>query len=145
MPSIVSTATIARSPEDVFAFVTTPRHWPEWHPSSLGVSGAIDHSLDVGEACVEEFRVAGRRGSCEWRVIERDAPRRWAITTTTQGGDATIRYDLAPRAGGTLYRRVLEYRMPNPFFALLDVLFMGRRLRRESDDAVERLKRVLEI
>jgi len=144
MPSIISTAVIARSPDDVFRFVTTPGHWPQWHPSSLGVSGATDHSLDVGETCVEEFRVAGRRGSCEWRVIERDAPRRWAITTTTQGGDATIRYDLSSQDGGTLYRRALEYRLPNALFALLDVLFLGRRVRRESDEAVRRLKAALE-
>jgi uncharacterized protein YndB with AHSA1/START domain len=144
MPSIVSTASIARPPKDVFAFVTTPGHWPEWHPSSLGVSGATDHSLDVGETCVEEFIVAGRRGSCRWRVIEREAPRRWAITTKTPGGEATIRYELTPQNGGTHYLRVLEYRMPNPLVALLDVLVLRRRMRRESDEAVRRLKATLE-
>jgi uncharacterized protein YndB with AHSA1/START domain len=144
MPSIVSEATIARTPDEVFAFVTTPGNWPQWHPSSLGVSGATDHSLEVGESCVEEFVVAGRLGSCEWRVTERDVPRRWAIATETPRGDATIRYDLTPQAGGTFFRRELAYRLPNALFKALDVLFMGKRVRAESDEALWRLKRALE-
>jgi hypothetical protein len=37
------------------------------------VSGAIDHSLKVGEQVTEDFRVAGRRGRARWTVIERAA------------------------------------------------------------------------
>jgi uncharacterized protein YndB with AHSA1/START domain len=49
MSRIYTSATIRWPVEVVFDYITTPGHWPEWHPSSLGVSGATDHSLAVGE------------------------------------------------------------------------------------------------
>jgi ketosteroid isomerase-like protein len=54
--------------EVVFDYVTTPGHWPRWHPSSLAVSGATGRSLMVGEQVTEEFLVAGRRGQVVWTV-----------------------------------------------------------------------------
>src|SRR5262249_3916184 len=70
MTTVVTAAAIERPPAVVFDFVTTPAHWLEWHPSSLGLDGATDHSLQVGEAVTEAFRVAGRKGSVTWRVVE---------------------------------------------------------------------------
>src|SRR6478735_4251189 len=46
---IVSVTQIDRPAGVVFDYVTTPAHWPTWHPSSLAVSGAVDHPLDPGE------------------------------------------------------------------------------------------------
>jgi uncharacterized protein YndB with AHSA1/START domain len=65
--------------EEVFEYVTTPGTWPAWHPSSLGVDGATNHSLEPGEQVTEEYSVAGRRGRVVWTVREREAPRRWVI------------------------------------------------------------------
>jgi uncharacterized protein YndB with AHSA1/START domain len=73
MTRILSTAYINQPVEMVFEYVTTPGNWPQWHPSSLGVEGATDHSLVVGETCVEAFKVAGRYGRARWTVIERES------------------------------------------------------------------------
>lgn len=130
---------------DVFEYVTTPGHWPEWHPSSLGVSGATDHSLALDEEVTEEFRVAGRRGRLTWRVIERDAPRSWAISGSLQGrGSGTVAYTLAPDGTGTRFTRVFTYNVPGLLFALLDRLAYHRRVTAESTEALRRLKRRLE-
>jgi uncharacterized protein YndB with AHSA1/START domain len=144
MAKIRTVETIRRSPADVFAYVTVPARWPEWHPSSLRVSGTADRSLHVGESCVEEYVVAGRRGSCTWTVRERTDNQRWVIETVVRGQRATISYALTPVAGGTRFERVLRYRMPNPFLALLDVLVLRRRVRSESKEATRRLKERLE-
>ena len=143
---IDAAANIARSPGDVFDFVTTPGYWPQWHPSSLRVSGVVDHSLAVDETCVEEYVVAGRPGSCTWRVIERDAPRRWTITSegATGGGAATITYMLSPAGDGTRFLRSMTYEMPNALYRLIDALFLYPRIVAESEAAVQRLKAVLE-
>ena len=61
--------------EKVFDYVTTPANWPKWHPSSLGVSGKTDRSLEPGEKVAEDYRVAGRRGRVVWTVREREAHR----------------------------------------------------------------------
>jgi uncharacterized protein YndB with AHSA1/START domain len=145
MTTIVTEATIRRPLAEVYAFVTTPQHWLQWHPSSLGLSGATDHSLEVGEEVVEEFRVAGRRGSVTWRVVEREAPRLWVIAgRVAAGGQGTIRYTLAAQPDGTLFRRRFDYAMPNAFAALLDRVFVRRRIEAESAEAVRRLTHALE-
>jgi uncharacterized protein YndB with AHSA1/START domain len=158
MTRIVSATTIIRPIGDVFDYVTTPGHWPEWHPSSLAVSGATDHALAVGEQVTEEFRVAGRRGTVVWTVREREAPGRWLIegqivsgregTSGTSGTSGTVAYTLSPVTGGgqggTRFERVFTYPTPTLLIALLDALVIRRRIRAESAEAVRRLKARLE-
>lgn len=147
MTRIVTGATIQRPIEAVYDYVTTPGHWPDWHPSSLGVTGATDHSLQVGEQVTERFLVAGRRGEVVWTVREREAPQRWVIAgaiTSGRGGGGTVSYRLAARAGATDFTREFTYPLPNLAFALLDALLIRRRVRAESAEAVRRLKQRLE-
>jgi hypothetical protein len=142
---IVTIATIERPDTIIFDFVTTPVHWPVWHPSSLAVSGATDHSLVQGEQVTEEFRVAGRRGRAVWTVAERDRPRRWVIDGTIDGQPAgTVTYTLTPSAQGTRFERDFTYRVPSLWFVTLNELFLRARIQSESDEAVSQLKRVLE-
>ncbi|MBK6972937.1 MAG: SRPBCC family protein [Sterolibacteriaceae bacterium] len=136
---------IARAAQDVFAFVTTPGNWPRWHPSSLAVSGATDHPLQVGEQVTEHFRVAGRRGRTVWTVTERTAPLHWKIVGAGQeGGHAWIAYTLTEQAGVTRFEREMRYRMPNLLAAMLDPILTRDKIAGESALAVERLKQVLE-
>ena len=145
MTTIVTTATIARPIAEVFDYVTTPAHWLVWHPSSLGLHGATDHSLQVGEQVTEDFRVAGRSGSVTWKVVAREAPTRWAISgEVAAGGKGTITYTLSAAGAGTNFRREFVYTMPNWFADILDRLFIRRRIEAESIEAVARLKRALE-
>jgi hypothetical protein len=136
---------INRSATDVFAYVTTPGHWPDWHPSSLGVSGATDHSLNVGEEVTEQFLVAGRHGSLTWRVIEREAPRAWAIAGQVGAqGSGTVAYTLEPEGSGVRFTRVFTYGGNGPLFVVFNRLFYQRRVAAESSEALRRLKQQLE-
>jgi hypothetical protein len=145
MSQVVTRATIARAPEEVFAHVATPGHWPEWHPSSLGVTGATDHSLLAGEEVTESFPVAGRPGTARWTVREREEPRRWVIFGQVEGGGTgTITYTLTAQDGATAFARDFTYTMNNPLLALLDTLLLRRRIEGESAEALRRLKARLE-
>ena len=145
MTTIVTEAHIAKSAAVLFDYVTTPAHWLAWHPSSVALRGATDHSLEVGEEVTEEFRVAGRRGSVTWRVLERARPTRWAIGgRVAGGGSGTITYTLTDQPAGTHFRREFVYAMPNAFAALLDVVFVRRRIVSESAEAVRCLKHAVE-
>ena len=142
---IVTAVDIARPPADVYAYVTTPGNWPKWHPSSLAVSGAVDHPLDVGETVVEDFQVAGRRGKVTWRVAARAAARQWRIVGNIEGRDAgVVTYTLDPIAAGTHFVREFDYRAPNLMFALLNRLSLRGRIEAESTQAVWQLKARLE-
>ena len=146
MTRIYTTTEIQQPAERVFDYVTTPGHWPDWHPSSLGVSGSTDHSLEPGEQVTEQFLVAGNRGTVVWTVRERDCPRRWVIDGTIRGRDSggTVAYQLTSRDGGTFFEREFTYPSPNLLFALLDRLIFRRRVQAESEEALRRLKQKLE-
>ena len=144
MTRVYKTTWIRAPIERIFDYVTTPGNWPAWHPSSLGVSGATDHSLEPGERMREEFRVAGRRGCVVWTVQERVAPHRWVIDGRVKGGGGRITYTLTPHEGGTTFEREFVYTMSNPLMTLLDRLVLRRRVEAESAEALRRLKDVLE-
>jgi uncharacterized protein YndB with AHSA1/START domain len=143
---IVNEITIARPPRQVYDYVTTPANWPRWHPSSLAVRGATDHSLALGESVEEDFIVAGRRGSVTWTVVAREAPLRWSIDgkNVDSRGGGTVTYALRPEDGGTRFERVLTYHMPNLLAGILDHFGVRERVAAESAEAVARLKATLE-
>lgn len=146
MTRIYSATHIDRPIDQVFEYVSTPGNWPRWHPSSLGVSGATDHSLLIGEQVTEEFLVAGRRGHAVWTVTKREAPRLWVIEGQITGRDSggTVSYTLTPQDGGTFFEREFVYPTRGLLFTLLNWLFIRRRVQGESAEAVRRLKAVLE-
>ncbi len=145
MTHIYSAIHIDRTPAELFDFVTTPGNWPQWHPSSLGVRGATDHALMVGEQVTETFHVAGRQGEVVWTVVTCEAPHHWVINGQivgrTSGG--TVAYTLRPDGDGTLFERDFTYPTPTLFFTLLDWLVVRRRVQQESSQAVQQLKRRL--
>lgn len=145
MTEIHSTVVIDRPVAAVFDYVTTPANWLAWHPSSVSVSGATDHSLDVGEQVQEDFVVAGRAGGIVWTVTERQAPTSWAIEGHVEkAGGGIIRYTLTAQGEATKFVRLFSYKMDNLLLSLLDALFIRRRIQAESAQALDALKAALE-
>ena len=143
MTRIVTTVRIRRPIDEVFAFATTPMNWPAWHPASISVEGG-DHPCRVGEEAVEEFVAAGRHGCATWRVTHRDAPHRWRIETETPEARAAVEYRLRADETDTLFERDLSYEVSGAWLAVLDALVLRRRMERESRQALQNLKAVLE-
>jgi uncharacterized protein YndB with AHSA1/START domain len=145
MTKIVASIRIDRPMSAVFDYVTTPANWPSWHPASRRVTGAIDHSLVMGEQVTEEFIAGGQAASCVWHVMRRRPPYLWKIVTVTPQISAEITYRLKPLGkGGTYFERELIYRPTGLWFRVLDFFAMRRRNRQESRLALERLKERLE-
>lgn len=135
---------IARSPDTVFGFVTTPATWPKWHPATLSVEGMTHHALEAGEQVTEDYRSGGVLNRIRWTVVEREAPRRWRIEGRGKfGEEASITYTLVPTPTGTRFERELRYRMPNRLAAWLEFLIRGR-VDEESVLALRQHKSVLE-
>lgn len=146
MTRVRTTIEIDRPVEQVFEYVTTPGHWPEWHPSSLGVTGETDHSLRLGEQVTEFFDVAGRKGTVVWTVSARELNRRWVIAgeILDSPGGGTVSYALTSVGQQTRFEREFVYSMPNALLSLLDRFVLRRRVEAESSEALRRLKQVLE-
>lgn len=141
---IVTEVKINRTAEEAFDFATTPANWPQWHPSSQGVSGTVDHPLEVGESVTEAVSVAGLKDSATWTVVERERPNKWKIQGVSSKGSAVIVYSFTPESGGARFTRELEYSLSNPLLSLLDPLLIRRRMKAASEQALASLKKVLE-
>jgi hypothetical protein len=140
---IVTSTHINKAMEEVFNFLTTPGNWPRWHPSCLGVRGAVDHSLDLGEQVTEVFDVAGQKGTAVWTVRERAAPVRWVIDGVAENGnEATITYTLTGDAHGTQFQRELVF-TKMAAGAMAETAFQIK-VEAESAEALRRLKKFLE-
>jgi hypothetical protein len=146
MEQVVTSAVIRRSPDAVFDYVSTPANWPEWHASSLGVTGAIDHSLELGEACTESYRVAGNEGSCIWTVIERIPGKYWKIDGKVVGRSSagTVAYRISPHEEGAYFEREFSYSTPDARLSDEQRMVARRMIEAESAEAVLNLKLVLE-
>ncbi len=145
MTRIYSSIQIPLPQEIVFNYVTTPGNWPQWHPSSLSVRGATDHSLEVGEQVTEEFLVAGRRGQTTWTVVERVFPQKWAINANFAGGrgHGKVTYTSTPKDNGTIFEREFTYQMGSLRGTIIDWLVLRQRVDKESKQAVQQLKQAL--
>jgi len=142
---VANSIVIARQPDAVYAYVTTPANWPKWHPASLRVSGAIDHPLLPGEKVTEDYRVAGRSGQVVWTVAKRDVNREWVIEGEVDGQKAAvITYSLSPVAEGTRFQREFIYDSPNLLFSMFNRISIRERVEAESTQGVQNLKQQLE-
>ncbi len=148
--TVFSAALISRSPEDVFDFGTTPRHWPQWHPTARAVSGATDHPLQEGGQVLEEDKFIFLRGRIRWTLQKRSAPALWVLDGIVEGiplfhgTKVTITYTLVPKGGRTLLNREMAYRVPNLGARILDCMLFRRHNVKQSQLAVDQLKKALE-
>ena len=142
---VVSTIRIRREVADVFDFLTTPKNWPRWHPASISVAGATDHSLAIGEKVTEEIRVGSGKARAVWRVTARDAPHLWRFEGSPDG-DAwvMITYRLRMDGSDTVFERDMQYQFNRLWLVVLDPLFIRRRMERELDEALANAKQILE-
>jgi hypothetical protein len=144
--TIESGVLIGRPIDAVFNFATNASLWTAWHPATAAVTDTPRRPLDAGERVTEAIRAGGRRFRATWTVLACEAPNLWVIATRTAQGDARIVYELrADGAGGpTRFFRTLAYRSHRWPWRALDRSVTRWALERQSHQALDNLKRVLE-
>lgn len=144
MTRVYSSAQINKPIETVFDYATTAKNWPSWHTASESVSGAVDHSADVGEVIIENIIIGGPRDTFRWVVKERRSPDRWVFEGKgKRGAVSKITYTLSERDGGTFFEREMLYTMPW-YLRLLDKILIRKKMAEISDESVMGLKKALE-
>ncbi len=95
---------IARSPEDVFTYLTDVDNIREWQPATEEVRRETDGPLTPGSTYVHALRMMGRRLETRIEVTELAAPSRFSIKTTGGPVNFNVTHHLEPSGDGTRMR-----------------------------------------
>jgi uncharacterized protein YndB with AHSA1/START domain len=126
------TIEIARTPEDVFTYLTDVSNLPQWQ---AGVQAAT-----LRDGRIEESRtLLGRELHTTLEIVEQEEPRVFTLRALDSPVPFTVRHELEATEGGTRLTVTAEGEVPR--FA--EGLFR-RRAERQFRKDFERLKRILE-
>jgi carbon monoxide dehydrogenase subunit G len=126
------TIEIARTPEDVFAYLTDVSNLPDWQ------SGVKSATLRDGR--VEESRsLLGREFDTTLEIVEQEEPRLFTLRVQEGPVPFTVRHELEPTDGGTRLTVTAEGDVPGFAAGLL-----ARGAERQFRKDFERLKEILE-
>jgi uncharacterized protein YndB with AHSA1/START domain len=92
--TITHTVEIARSPEDVFAYLDDVARHPEWQDGLVSTRVVTEGPLRVGSKIAEVRKLGGREQAVSYEITEREPPRIFAF----RGFDGPIR----PSGRGTI-------------------------------------------
>jgi len=126
------TIEIARTPEDVFAYLTEPSNLPAWQ---AGVKNAT-----LRDGRIQESRsLLGRELHTTLEIVEREEHRLFTLRALDSPVPFTVRHELEPAGAGTRLTVTAEGDIPG-FAAGL----VARRAERQFRKDFERLKQILE-
>jgi carbon monoxide dehydrogenase subunit G len=126
------TIEIARTPEDVFAYLTDVSNLPAWQ---AGVKSAT-----VRDGRIEETRsLLGRELHTKLEIVEREEPRLFTLRALNGPVPFSVRHELEPAGGGTRLTVTAEGDVPG-FAAGL----VARRAEKQFRHDFERLRQILE-
>jgi uncharacterized protein YndB with AHSA1/START domain len=126
------TIEIARTPEEVYAYLTEVSNLPSWQ------SGVRAATLSGGR--IEETRsLFGRELHTTLEIVEQEKPRLFTLRALDAPVPFMVRHELRPADGGTRLTVVAEGEVPG-FAAGL----VARRAEKHFHKDLERLKRLLE-
>jgi carbon monoxide dehydrogenase subunit G len=126
------TIEIARTPEDVFAYLTDVSHLPAWQS---GVRSATERDGRIAES----RSLLGRDFDTSLEIVASEAPRIFTLRALDGPVPFTVRHELEPTDGGTRLTVTAEGDVPG-FAAGLLARGAERQFRKDFD----RLKQILE-
>jgi carbon monoxide dehydrogenase subunit G len=133
---------IARSPEDVFAYLADVGNLTEWQSGvhSAEIEGGA--AAAAGARFVESRTLLGKEMTTTLEIADFEPPRLFTLRALDGPALLTVRHQLAPSGDGTELRVVVEGEVKHmPGFA---AGLMMRGAERQFRKDFERLKRVLE-
>lgn len=145
MAPIVTSIEIARSPEDVFAYVTDPSRLTEWQESLLSSRTEGGGPAAVGSRVTQTRRVGRGERTMTSEITEITAPRSWAVRGIDGPVRGMVRGTVEPVDDGERSRVTIELDFEGRGIGKLLVPLVVRRQTREQMPAnMRRLKERLE-
>lgn len=142
MARVEVSTSIARSPEQVFAFVADLRNEPRWHTDIL--EAKLQGNGPVERGTQFWVRVKPSMGVSEgtFTVEKYQPPRETALHGTMGKMKVGVTHSVEPEGEGSRFTRRIEVRPPGP--AVLMTPVIKRMIRKANLGFIANLKRVLE-
>jgi uncharacterized membrane protein len=139
-PDVESSIWIARPPEDIWEYIYDVSNDAQWREGVISGKWISDPPHGVGST---GLNIVEGIGDWPWKVTELEKPRAasWVITNGRLEG-AHAGYRIAPEDAGS--RMTLYIRVKRSALMRIFMLIMKRRIRRQFDGDVERLKAIME-
>jgi uncharacterized protein YndB with AHSA1/START domain len=142
VPRFEQDVLIARSPAEVFAYLTDLANLAEWQGSVVEVRADENGPLRSGARFTEVRRVAGRRLESTIEVATLEPHRELTLNSIAGPVPGTVRHLLEPDGEGTRLRIVGE--LAGGGLRGLAGPLLERAARREAESDLRRLKQLLE-
>lgn len=92
----------------VFDYVTNPKSWPEWLPSSHHID-CDNRPMRFGDTFHEHWSTRTGKVELDWLVIACDQPAVWiGLTQTDFMGPIVVHYTCEPAIDGTKFTRIMR-------------------------------------
>jgi uncharacterized protein YndB with AHSA1/START domain len=131
---------IAAEPTAVFDYVTNPKSWPQWLPSSHQID-CDDRPMRFGDTFHEHWSTRSGPVDLDWLVIACEQPRLWiGLTQAPFMGPIVVQYICDSVDGGTKFIRTLR----NPARPKPPTEEMIQRIDEEAMLGLGNIKRVVE-
>jgi uncharacterized protein YndB with AHSA1/START domain len=99
---------IAAPAEKIFDYVTNPKSWPEWLPSSHHID-CENRPMRFGDTFHEHWSTRTGRVDLDWVVIACDRPSLWiGLTNAPFLGPVVVQYNCETIDAGTRFIRTLR-------------------------------------
>jgi uncharacterized protein YndB with AHSA1/START domain len=143
MAPITSILEIGRPADEVFAYVTDPRHMPEWQQGC--VRGQLDGpATHVGSRCTTTRKIGGRERDVTTEITDYDPPHRWADRGIDGPIRAIVTVTVEPLIENTRSRLTIALDFAGHGIGkLLVPLVVRRQAAREMPENMERLRQRL--
>jgi carbon monoxide dehydrogenase subunit G len=133
---------IDRPPEEVFAYLSDPRHLPEWQSSALEATQEPAGAMEAGTRIREVRKFLGKRLESVMEVTVYELGKELSLKAVSGPIAFDVRQTLSPVGAGTRMDVVLEGE-PGGFFKLAEPLVV-RAVERELQNNCSTLKDILE-
>ena len=136
---------IAAPPQQVYDVVMDPSRLADWVSIHDSLEQAPDGQLEKGSKLDQWLRLAGRRFTVHWTVVE-DEPCR-SVTWEGKGpahSRASVSYEFEEEDGGTNFVYANEYHLPGGPLGAMAGSAVKRVTGKEVDKTLEKLKKLVE-
>jgi uncharacterized protein YndB with AHSA1/START domain len=134
---------IARSPAEVFAFLTNWAMSPRWLGRCVELRQTSPGPPAAGATLHYRYREPSREGTMDGRVAEYDPPARLVLAFTDSMADVEIIFALKESGGSTALRQTVSIEPKSWTMKLAGPMIRGATIKQIERDAAQ-LKQLLE-